>query len=51
MFYAVAKGKNPGIYKSWNECQNQVKGFKGAKFQKFKLKKTPPILSEMSIHI
>ena len=34
-FYAVAQGKQCGIYDSWNECQKNVKGFKGAKFKKF----------------
>lgn len=34
-FYAVKIGKNPGIYKNWKECEEQVKGFSGAKFQKF----------------
>ena len=34
-FYAVAQGKQCGIYDSWNECQENVKGFKGAKFKKF----------------
>lgn len=34
-FYAVAQGKQCGIYYSWNECQENVKGFKGAKFKKF----------------
>ena len=38
MFYAVAKGKNQGVYKTWNECKKQVKGFKGAKFRKFNSK-------------
>ncbi|KAL7031635.1 hypothetical protein ACKWTF_007079 [Chironomus riparius] len=36
MFYAVAKGKSPGIFKTWPECQQQVKGFSGAVFKKFK---------------
>ena len=35
-FYAVREGKVPGIYKSWSECEEQVKGYKGAKFKKFK---------------
>lgn len=35
MFYAVAIGKEPGIYKSWTECKAQVNGIKGAKFRKF----------------
>lgn len=24
-FYAVKKGKNPGIYTTWNDCNNQVR--------------------------
>ena len=35
MFYAVKAGRTPGIYKTWAECENQVKGFSGAKFKKF----------------
>lgn len=34
-FYAVIKGRNPGVYSSWVECEAQVKGFKGAKFKGF----------------
>ena len=26
-FYAVKIGKKPGIYKTWEECQEQIKGF------------------------
>lgn len=33
--YAVRKGRNTGIYETWDECQEQVKGFKGAEFRKF----------------
>ncbi|XP_011190900.2 ribonuclease H1 [Zeugodacus cucurbitae] len=35
-FYAVARGHNIGIYDSWGKCEEQVKGFKGAKYKKFK---------------
>lgn len=35
-FYAVRVGNAPGIYNTWSECEYQVKGFKGAKFKKFK---------------
>lgn len=35
-YYAVQNGKVPGIYSTWNECQQQVKGFSQAKFKKFK---------------
>ena len=34
-FYAVAKGRNIGIYNTWGECQKQVNKFKGAIFKKF----------------
>jgi hypothetical protein len=29
-FYAVKSGKAPGVYETWNECLNQVRGQKGA---------------------
>jgi ribonuclease HI len=34
-FYVVWKGKNPGIYESWDDCQSQIKGIKGAKYKAF----------------
>lgn len=34
-YYAVRKGKNPGIYEKWEECQNSTKGFSGAEFSSF----------------
>lgn len=37
-FYAVKKGRNPGIYETWNECEQQVKGFSGAAFKSFALR-------------
>ena len=34
--YAVARGKTgEGIYHSWPECQEQVKGHKGARYKGF----------------
>ena len=33
--YAVAKGRNPGIYHTWSECKREVKNFKGAVFSGF----------------
>lgn len=33
--YAVAKGRVPGIYSSWADCEAQVKGFNGAKYKSF----------------
>lgn len=35
-YYGVKNGRNPGIYNTWAECENEVKGFKEAKFKKFK---------------
>ena len=34
-YYAVKVGRNPGIYLSWKECEEQVKGFPGQKYQSF----------------
>ena len=30
------KGKVPGVYNEWNECQAQVNGFSGASHEGFK---------------
>jgi len=38
-FYAVSKGRLPGIYTTWNECQKQVHKFSGAIFASFKTMK------------
>lgn len=35
-YYAVKSGRNPGIYNTWAECESEVKGFKEAKYKKFK---------------
>lgn len=35
MYYAVAVGREPGIYNTWEECRSQIHGFPGAKFKKF----------------
>ena len=35
-YYAVKNGRNPGIYNTWAECEKEVKGFKEAKYKKFK---------------
>ncbi len=34
-YYAVAKGHNTGIFLSWNDCKEQVIGYKGAIHRKF----------------
>lgn len=37
-FYAVKEGRNKGIYTTWDECKEQVHGYKDAKFKKFNTK-------------
>ncbi|WP_372975038.1 viroplasmin family protein [Muriicola sp.] len=37
-FYVVWKGKAPGIYKSWEECKQQISGIKGAQYMGFPTK-------------
>ena len=37
-FYAVAVGKEPGIYTDWPSAERQVRGFAGAKFKGFATK-------------
>lgn len=34
-YYAVKKGRVPGIYRTWAECQKQVTGYPGALFKGF----------------
>lgn len=34
-YYAVRKGKNNGIYNTWDECKKQVNGFSGAEYKSF----------------
>ncbi|KAL7548863.1 hypothetical protein ACHAWF_012125 [Thalassiosira exigua] len=35
-FYAVARGRVPGVYATWGECQVQTSGYSGAVFKSFK---------------
>ena len=34
-YYAVKIGMVPGIYQTWEECQAQTSGYKGAEYKKF----------------
>ncbi|TPR24603.1 hypothetical protein DY120_04805 [Apilactobacillus micheneri] len=38
-YYAVKKGRKPGIYQTWSDTQKQVSGFSGAQFKSFATKK------------
>lgn len=37
-FYAVRKGRRPGVYTTWPACEEQVKGFPGAVYKAFSTK-------------
>lgn len=37
-YYAVKRGRNPGIYTSWDSCLKEVKGFSNASYKSFKKK-------------
>ena len=37
-FYAVSKGRQPGVYTTWPACEEQVKGFPGASYKAFPTK-------------
>ena len=45
-YYVVWKGRKPGIYESWAECEAQVKGFTGASFKAFPTR----ALAEKALH-
>lgn len=34
-YYVVWNGRTPGVYATWAECEQQVKGFEGAKYKGF----------------
>ncbi|MFK7971099.1 MAG: viroplasmin family protein [Bacteroidia bacterium] len=37
-FYVVWKGRKPGIYNTWKECQANIMGFPGARYRSFESK-------------
>ncbi|NXY90338.1 RNH1 Ribonuclease, partial [Alcedo cyanopectus] len=39
MFYAVRSGRRTGVYRSWEECREQVNKFPSASFKKFSTEK------------
>jgi ribonuclease HI len=34
-YYAVRKGRTPGVYKTWDQAKAQIQGFRGPEFKKF----------------
>lgn len=45
-YYAVARGKCPGVYTTWLECKKQIDHFKGARFKKFTTEKDAQMFVE-----
>lgn len=45
-FYAVKRGHKRGIYRSWNECQAQIRGFKNSNWKVFTLLEDAKIFLE-----
>ena len=39
-YYAVARGRKPGVYETWEEAKKQVDGFGGCKHQASNVRKT-----------
>lgn len=37
-YYVVWKGKETGVFGSWDECKKQIQGFTGAQYKSFKTK-------------
>ena len=37
-YYVVWKGKETGIFDSWDKCKKQIEGFTGAQYKSFKTK-------------
>lgn len=35
-FYVVWKGKNPGVYNTWDDCKKQIEGYPEAVYKSFK---------------
>ena len=35
-YYAVQKGRHPGVYETWDACSAEVKGFSGAVYKSFR---------------
>ena len=48
-YYAVKKGRQPGIYLNWEDCKKQVHGFPGAIYKKCKnIKDAEKYMNDMS---
>ncbi|EJW82804.1 hypothetical protein WUBG_06285 [Wuchereria bancrofti] len=46
-YYAVARGRCTGVYKTWSECEKQVKGYRNARLV---LLQSKLLMIMMSLH-
>lgn len=47
-YYAVAKGRTPGIYLTWDDCKAQVEHFSGAVYKSFPTREEAQAFMEMA---
>ena len=47
-YYVVWKGKETGVFDSWDECKKQIQGFVGAQYKSFKTKESAEIAFKKS---
>lgn len=49
-YYAVANGRNIGIFLNWNDCNHSVKGYKNASYKKFDTKEEAEMFIQSNNH-
>lgn len=49
-YYAVRKGRNAGIYETWEQCKQQVDGFSGAEYKSFPTKEAALVYMEGGVN-
>lgn len=50
-YYSVRIGKKAGIYLTWKECEENVKGYPNAKYKKFNTKEEAEKYLEEEIEV
>lgn len=50
-WYAVARGRVPGIYSRWEDCERQVKYYRNSRYKKFRtLKEAEKFIQQEQSH-
>jgi ribonuclease HI len=49
-YYAVKRGRTPGVYRTWFRCSSQIDGFEGAKYKTFTKFKDAKDFCKGSLH-